>query len=355
VILSVLLLDIALLLLPLSFIGGWKMDARANPAIADPVSAKPFMTGVRLTSSDGQQQLFVLQIESLELIGKTLGPFQLEDHRDISANNCYLRSDSDSLSGNLREIEKFFIFMMKSLKNPTPQPLNASPPNIDAKSVTYMDKLVGLPPTLKARPFACAISKPQGIETIFQADLATFDPNQTDMTLEGNVKVKGGNQTCLTAEHIIWRVTPQELNVEGAYRFQTGEREINGQDARFSIAGGGLEPVKLIKTQTLPCLRELPSSAPVAPFMISPRAKGLRSRKKTILSHLSRTLLQNMSATVAPMDQRLTSEKNQGKEGSFSFPKPNVYPAPPSMTYSAEETADRELFCEKSLIKYYKR
>jgi hypothetical protein len=346
-ILSVLLLDIALLLLPLSCIGGWKMNARANPAIVNPVSANPFMTGVRLTSSNGQQQLFVLQIESLELIGKTLGPFQLEDQRDIYAHNCYLRSDSASLSEHIRETENFLLSMMKSFKNPIPQPLRASLPKIDAKSVTYTENLVGLPPALKARPFACTVYQPQGIETIFQADLATFDPTQTDITLEGNVTVKGSNQTCLTAEHIIWRVTPQELNVQGAYRLQTGEREIKGQDACFALSGGRLEPVKFIKSQTLPCLRELPSSLPIAPFMVSPRGKGSHSRKKTILSHLSRTLIQNMVATVAPTNQRLTSEQNQGKGASFPYPKPNVYPPSP-MTHSLEETFDRELFCEKS-------
>ena len=253
------------------------MDATANPAIADPVSAKPIMTGVRLTSWDDQRQLFVLQIESLELIGKTLGDFQLEDQRDISANNCYLRSDSASLTGNLQEIEKLLFLMMQSFKDPIPQPLSASPSKLETKPVTYTEKLIGLPPTLKAKPFACAITQPQGIETLFRADLATFDPTQTDIALEGNVKVKGGNQTRLTAEHISWRVTPQELNVEGDYCFQTGEREIKGQGACFSIAGGGLEPVKSIKTQTLPDLRELPSSAPMAPLMISERGRGVCS------------------------------------------------------------------------------
>jgi hypothetical protein len=338
-ILSVLLLVIALLLLPLSFIRGGEIDAMANPAIADPVSAKPFLTGVRLSSWDGQRQLFVLQIESLELIWKTLGPFQLEEHRDISAINCYLRSDSASLAGNLQEIEKLLFPMIQSLKNPIPKDSSASPPELDAKPVSYTEKLIGLPPALKARPFACAISQPQGLETIFRADLATFDPTQTDISLEGNVAVQGDNQTRLTAEHIIWSVTPQELNVEGAYRFQTGEREIKGRDACFSIAGGGLEPVKLTNTQTLPCLRELPSSAPMAPFMISQSGKGLRPRKKTILSHLSRTLFQMMRATVAPTDQRLTSAKSS---------KQKVYPAPSPITHSLEETVDRELFSEKS-------
>jgi hypothetical protein len=237
--------------------------------------------------------------------------------------------------------------MMQSFKDPIPKPLSASPPKLETKPVTYTEKLVGLPPTLKASPFACAISQPQGIETIFRADLATFDPTQTDITLEGNVKVEGGNQTRLTAEHIIWRVTPQELSVEGAYRFQTGEREIKGLDACFSIAGGELEPVKFTKNQTPPHLRELPSSAPIAPFMISERGKGLRSRKKTIMAHLSRTVLQLMSATVATMDQRLTSEKNQGKGASFHYSKQNVYPPSP-MTHSLEETFNRELFSEKS-------
>ena len=81
-ILSVLLLVIALILFPLSFIRGWEINTIANAAIADPVFAKPFMTGVRITSWHGHQQLFVLQIESIELILKTLGPFQLEDYRE---------------------------------------------------------------------------------------------------------------------------------------------------------------------------------------------------------------------------------------------------------------------------------
>ena len=346
-ILSVLLLNIVLLLLPLSFIKGWEIDTIANPAIAAPVSAEPLMTGVRLTSWDGQRQLFVLQVESFELTWKTLGPFQLEEHRDISAINCYLRSDSASLAGNLKEIENLLFFMMKSLANPVSKPLSASPTKLDAQPVTYTQKLIGLPPTLKALPFAGAISQPQGLQTVFRADLATFYPNQTDITLEGNVKVEGGNQTRLTAEHILWRVTPQELNVEGAYRFQTGAREIKGRGGCFSIAGGGIEPVKLTKTQTLPHLRELPSSAPIAPFMIPERGKDVHHRKKTILSHLSQTVHQMMSATVAPVDKRLTSAKYQRKEASFPASKQTVYPRSPN-TYSLEETFDRELFSEKS-------
>lgn len=343
-ILLVLLLDIVFLLLPLASIKGAQIDTIANPA---PVSANPFMTGVRLTSWDGQRQLFALQIESIELIWKALGPFQLEDHRDISAHNCYLRSDSASLSDNLQEIVRLLVTMMRSTKDPVAKPLNASLPKLEAQPVNCTEKLVRLPPALKATPFACAISQPQGIETIFRADLATFDPTETDISLEGNVKVESGNQTCLTAEHIIWRVSPQELYVEGAYRFQTGEREIKGQDACFSIAGGGLKPVKLPKTQTLPELKELPASAAMAPFMISERGKSSRSRKKAILSHLSRTVLQMMFVTVTPLDQPLTSAKNQGREASFPYSKPKVYPPSPT-THSLVETVDREFFCEKS-------
>jgi hypothetical protein len=345
-ILSVLLLTITMLLLPFSCIKWWQVDKPANLSIADSVSAKPLMTGVRLTAWDGQRQLFVLQVESLEFIWKTLGPLQLEDQRDLSANNCYLRSDSASLSGNLQEIKRFLFSMLISLKKPTPKPLSASSPQSKAKPVAYTENLVGLPPTLKAGPFTCVISQPQGIETIFQADLATFYPGQTDITLEGNVQVKGGNQACLTAEHVVWSVTQQELNVEEAYRFQNGEREIKGREACFSLTGGRLEPVKIIKTQTLPYLRDLPSSGPLAPCMISARGQNLPAFKKNLID-LSRLMLQTMSATVEPTDQRLTSAKNQGKEACFSSSKPNVYPPAP-MTYSLEETFDRELFCEKS-------
>lgn len=346
-VLSVLLLNIALLFLPPSFTKEWKIGTIANPALAAPVSAKPFMTGVRLTSWEDQRQLFVLQIESFELIWKTLGPFQLDEHRDISAINCYLRSDSGSLAANLHEIENLLFFVMKSSATLISKPLSAPPPKLDAQPVTYTEKLIELPPTLKAMPFAGEISQPHGLQTVFRADLATFYPNETDITLEGNVRVEGGNQTRLTAEHIIWRVTPQELNVEGAYRFQTGEREIKGREGCFSLAGGGLEPVKLAKIQTLPHLNALPSSVPIVPCMIPERGKNSRHRKKTIVSHLSKTILQMMNATMAPVDQRLTSAKNQRQEASFPAPKQNVYPRSP-IVHSLEETFDRELFSEKS-------
>jgi hypothetical protein len=81
--------------------------------------------------------------------------------------------------------------------------------------------------------------------------------------------------------------------------------------------------------------------------MISERGKDLRRGKKTIVDYLSRTVFQLMSTAVAPMDQRLTSAKNQGKEASFPYSKPNVYP-PSSMTRSPEEIVGRELFSEKS-------
>ena len=225
-------------------------------------------------------------------------------------------------------------------KNPTPKSLSASSSKSEANPVSYTEKLVGLPITLKAEPFTCVISQPQGRETIFRADLASFYPSQTDITLEGKVEVKGDNQTCLTAAHIVWRVTQQELEVEGAYRFQNGEREIKGQDACFSLAGGGLEPVKIVKIQTQPYLRDLPAYAPIAPGMIAAKGRDLFSGKKTILTDLSRMMLQTMSATVVAKDQQLASAKNPSS-------KPRVYP-PTLMNYSLEETFERELFCEKS-------
>lgn len=340
------LLDIALLLLPLSSIRGGEIDATVNPVIADPVSVKPYMTGVKLISWDDQRQLFFLQIESLEPITKTLGPFQMDDYRDISAINCYLKSGSASLPGNLQEIGKLLAIMMKSLINPMPESLSASPPKLESQPVTYTGQLVRLPPALKARPFACVISQPQGIETVLRAALATFDPTETDIVLEGNVEVKGGNQTRLTAEQISWRVTLQELNVEGAYCFQTRDREIKGMGASFSIAGGGIQPAKSTQTQTLPDLRRLPSSATIVPLMISERRKSLRSRKKTILSHLSRTAFQIINAGVAPMNQPSTTAKSQGEKAAFSYSKQNVYPSSP-MTRSLQEIVDRELFSEK--------
>jgi hypothetical protein len=341
------LLDIALLLLPLSPSRGSGIDVKVNPVIADPVSAKPFMTGVRLTSWDDQRQLFFLQIESLEPITKTLGPFQMDDYRDISAINCYLRSGSASLAGNLQEIGKLLAIMMKSLINPMPGSLSASPPKLEPQPVTYTETLVRLPPALIARPFACAISQPQGGETFFRAGMATFDPAETDIALEGNVEVRGANQTHLTAEQMSWRVIPQELTVEGDYCFQTGGRKIKGRGASFSLADGRLEPVKSTKTQVLPDLRGLPSSASMVPLMMSTRGKSLRSRKKTILTHLSRTAFQMMSATVAPMNQPATTANNQGKGATFSAAKPTVYPPSP-MNRSLQEMVDRELFSEKS-------
>ncbi len=312
-ILSTALLNIALLLLPLSSTSASKMDTIINPAIADAVPAKPFMTGVRLTSWDDQRQLFFLEIESLEPITKLVGPFQMDDFHDISAIHCYLRSGSASLAGNLQEIGKLLTTMLKSSVKPMSGSLGASPPESASQGVTYKETLVGLPPALKARPFACAISQPQGRETVFRADLATFDPTETDIALEGNVEVRGGNETRLTAEHIAWRVTPEELDVEGDYCFQTGGREIKSRGACFSLAGGGLEPVKSIKTQTLPDLKNLPSSAPIVPLMISERGKRSHSRKKTILSHLTRAAFQMMNARVVSRDQQVTAAKNQGK------------------------------------------
>jgi hypothetical protein len=338
------LLQIALLLLPFSSISGSGIDAVGNPVIAGPVSTNPFMTGVRLTSWDEQRQLFVLQIDSLESIEKTLGPLYMDDYRDISAINCYLRSGSASLAENLQEVGKLLAVMMESLIKPIPEPLSASPPQVESTPVTYTGKLVGLPPALKARPFSCAISQPQGTETFFRADLATFDPTETDITLEGNVEVRGGNQTRLTAEHMSWVVNPLKLNVEGDYCFQTGAREVKGRGASFSLSGGGIELAKSTETQTLPDMKELPSSAAISPLMIPGRGKSLRVRKKTILSYLSRSALKMMNSMVMLEEQRLASAKNQGK--GASYPVQKFYPPSPT-TRSLEEVFNRELFSEK--------
>jgi hypothetical protein len=80
--------------------------------------------------------------------------------------------------------------------------------------------------------------------------------------------------------------------------------------------------------------------------MFSEKRKSSRPRKKTILSHLSRTAFQILSTTVAPTNQPSTTAKNQGEKAAPSYSKQNVYPPSP-MNRSLQEIFDKELFSEK--------
>lgn len=343
----VLVLEIFSLLVPLCTARSGGIDMRTPAAIADESPWKPFMTGVRVSSWDGPRQLFVLQIASLETVYKTVGPFILEDHRDFAAKDCYLRSDSASLSKNLREIGKLMSHMLKPFEGPTVKPQSKLKPGPEAKPTILTERFVGLVPGLKASPFSCEIAWPTGTETTLRADLAAFWPTGTDIALEGNIRVNGCHQTCLTAAHMIWRVSSQELFVPGDYSLQTAKGEIKGRDACFSISDGEFKPVKL-QTPIHPGLGELQVPAPTAPVMMMGSANQNPFGKKDMFSYLSRMLLQIMPAAVVagPVKQGLPPENFRGKVAYAYYSKPITYPAP-FMKYSLEETFNRELFCEK--------
>jgi hypothetical protein len=346
-ILLVLMLEIFLLLAPLPFTRICGIDMRTTTAIAAEIPGKPFMTGVKLSSWDGSRQLFVLEIASLHTICKSVGPFILEDHRDLAAKDWYLRSDSASLSRNLMEIGKLLFYMIKPFQEPTIKPPSKLKPKSETNPAIFRERLVRLPPELRASPFACAITQPNGIETILRANLAMFCPTETGIILEGHVRVNAHHQTCLTAEHMTWRVSAQELNVQGDYSLRTGEREIKGRGACFSISGGGLKSVKLT-TQIHPRPGELQAATQMAHMVMGGSATRYHFGKKDILSHLSRMLLQIMPAAIVamPREQGLPSANFRGKAPYSSYRKPITYPAPLTK-YTLEETFERELFCEK--------
>ncbi len=228
----VLLMAAVLVLFPLPFFGGWEVDPRTAAPIIDDAEANCkancLMNGIRLISWDGQNQLFCLQIELLEAVPKAVGSFKLVDHRDLWATNCFIKSESASLAVNFQEIGKLLVNMLKPLKKPSFRPL------------------VYLPPKLEAKPFSCTITQSPGGEVILQADLAAFYPGQTYIFLKGKVRANFGNQTCITAEQMVWSLTAQELNAKGPYTFQADDSKIRGRDACFSLSGGRIKRIKTI-------------------------------------------------------------------------------------------------------------
>ena len=129
----ILLMAAVMVLVPFPFFGGRESDPRTTAPIINDAEANCdanyLMSGIRLTSWDGPKQLFCLQVELLEAVPKSVGPFKLVDHRDLRATNCFIKSEGSSLAVNFQEIWELLVYMLKPLEKPSFRPSVYLPPN----------------------------------------------------------------------------------------------------------------------------------------------------------------------------------------------------------------------------------
>jgi hypothetical protein len=324
----ILLMVVLLLLAGLPLETGGKIDPSLPRPILENKTAAPLMKGIKLTSWDGQQSLFCLQIEALQAVPKVVGPFTLVDQRDIKATNCTLKVGSAALAGSLQEIAQLVVCVARPEKRPVAQSGLAP-------------KLIELPPKFEAAPFACTITHHDCRETLLQADLATFNPGQTQITLEGNARVSAAKHVGLAASKMVWSVTTQQLKVEGIYTWQTGGRKITGKNDSFILSDDGIRRIKAKKSPALPFPGQSPAPNANALLMVAATGGDFLPLGNVFMSQLYGELPENRTVI-----GELTTATQESKEPRRDQ-KPTVYPSPP-FARSLEESAVRELLCEKS-------
>jgi hypothetical protein len=215
-----------------------------------PTQGGPLLAGARFSSWQGGDCVYTLEITGLELIPKRLGPFKLGDSRDINASDCRLEVDEAALSSIFQELGRTLVNLVKPL---TPGRADADPDEGGPQQA-----LIVLPPKIVAAPFAGRIAYPQDAWLSIRADLATFDPQDPRLRLQGHVKVVSSRGACLQADEASWEVPEGRLLVEGRFTLRQGKRSRAGSLARFSLAGGR---VKMLR----PGRQALPAQGPPTP------------------------------------------------------------------------------------------
>lgn len=203
----------------------------------------PLMTHAAISGWEGALRLYQLEMAQLNQVHKRWGPFEYEDCFDLVVRDCRLQVNSDALASTLKNVGETLLLLGR---RPQPSvPPAAAPEGSEPKNSPGMT-LVGLPPKIEAQKFSCRITYPNGQILTISAALATLDPPNPFLDLEGDVRVQVGT-TSLQAEAACWTPLQENLLVLTPYTLVSGNQTRRGSNAPFSLSGGELKPLPPVK------------------------------------------------------------------------------------------------------------
>ena len=202
------------------------------------------MTHAAISGWEGAQRLYRLEMKQLNLVPKRWGPFEYEDCWDLVVLDCRLQVTSDALAATLKNVGETLVLLGR---RPQPSALPAVAPDVSEPQNSPGMTLVGLPPKIEFRKFSCRITYPNGQILTISAALATLDPPNPFLDLEGDVRVQVG-ATSLHAEAACWAPLQENLLVLTPYTLVTGNQHRRGCNVPFSLASGKLKQLPPSKT-----------------------------------------------------------------------------------------------------------
>jgi hypothetical protein len=250
----------------------------------------PLMTHAAISGWEGAQRLYQLEMAQLNLVHKRWGPFEYEDCFDLVVQDCRLQVNSDALASTLKNVGETLLLLGR---RPQPSAQPAVAPDGSKPENSPEMTLVGLPPKIEAQRFSCRITYPNGRILTISAALATLDPPNSFLDLEGDVRVQVG-ATSLQAEAACWSPLKDNLLVLTPYTLVSGNQTRSGCNAPFSLAAGGLKPLPPSKAATARVPPRVATPAQAFSFKrLCPWAGAMKSNP------MSGTLLTTMQAKAA--------------------------------------------------------
>lgn len=204
----------------------------------------PLMTHAAISGWEGGQRLYRLEMAQLNLVPKSWGPFEYTDCFDLAVQDCRLQVNSDALVSTLKNVGETLLLLGRR-PQPSAQPAVA-PDGSEPENSPGMP-LVALPPKIEARKFSCRITYPNGQILTISAALATLDPPNSFLDLEGDVRVQVG-ATSLQAEAACWSPLQEDLLVLTPYTLVSENLSRRGCNVTFSLAAGELKPLPPAKS-----------------------------------------------------------------------------------------------------------
>jgi hypothetical protein len=219
----------------------WSAGSREGVQNIERGSDSPLMTHAAISGWEGAQRLYQLEMKQLNQVPKRCGPFEYEDCFDLVVQDCLLQVNSDAMGSTLKSVgETLFLLGRRSQASETP--VAQKDPNRKLPGMT----LVGLPPKIEAQKFSCRITYPNGQIMTISAALATLDPPNPFLDLEGDVRVQVG-AISLHAEAACWTPLQENLLVPTPYTLVSGNQSRRSSNASFSLASGELKPLPRAK------------------------------------------------------------------------------------------------------------
>jgi hypothetical protein len=265
----------------------WSTGSREGCRKIDQGPDPPLMTHAAISGWEGAQRLYQLEMGQLNQVHKRWGPFEYENCFDLVVLDCRLQVNSDALASTLKNVGETLVLLGRR-PQPSAQPAvgpdGAEPPNSPGMT------LVALPPKIEAQKFSCRITYPNGRILTISAALATLDPPNPFLDLEGDVRVQVGGAS-LQAEAACWSPLKDNLLVLTPYTLVSDNQTRRGCNAPFSLAAGELKPLPPAKAGAARVPPRAATPAPALSFKhLFPWAGAMKSNP------MSGTLLTSMQA-----------------------------------------------------------